>query len=87
MFFHRTTCQLNQHKGVLFFLYAKEAKTQVNKGFLAAIAAKKLTLRAWRRKKRNENPDACAECIKQEHQNCRHVTKRIFFGYFSSGIG
>lgn len=82
MFFHRTTCQLNQHKGVLLFLYAKEAKTQVNKGFLAAIAAKKLTLRAWRRKRRNENPDACAECIKQEHQNCRHVTKCIFFGYF-----
>ena len=27
-------------KGVLLFLCSKEAKTQVNKGFLAAIAAK-----------------------------------------------
>ena len=35
-----------------------------------------------RRKKRNENPDACAECIKQEHQNCRHVTKCIFLDIF-----
>ena len=80
MWFWSTT--LYQKEGVLLFLYAKEAKTQVNKGFLAAIAAKKLTLRAWRRKKRNENPDACAECIKQEHQNCRHVTKCIFLDIF-----
>ena len=47
MWFWSTT--LYQKEGVLLFLYAKEAKTQVNKGFLAAIAAKKLTLRPFLR--------------------------------------
>jgi hypothetical protein len=52
-------------------------------GFLPVRTSRQGEYAVWRRKKRNENPDACAECIKQEHQNCRHVTKCIFFGYFS----
>ena len=44
---------LYQKKGVLLFLCSKEPETQVNKRILAAVAAKKLTLRAVSREEQN----------------------------------
>ena len=46
---------LYQKEGVLLIFYTKESEPPVNKGFLAAAAANKLTLRILERGNRYEN--------------------------------